>query len=387
MIEKIEIKESNVTVTENGEVEVNAGGILEENKDYVVAYYQGENSVTEFTEGEIYTAKITGKGIYTGTVEKNFEYVAPEYISIADAVITLKENSADIVSVVLNDIELTEGYDYTFQYTDESGKVIANKPTAPGKYKVTIIGWGAYNETASKTFTITDKSNQGGNGGSSQTYRPSNNSTTTTTTTTSEPKTEETKNENSDKTGTVSSTGTIAPTTENVVERKDKKVTSNTVNKAIENAEDNLATIAVTRKTAEITKSALKTMIESGTTIDFNAGTYNIRIDPDNITTPKSLDLGIRITQKIKTVNGKKLPENALAVRPDQKGNFGGKVEITIAAEKFKNLDLDKLKVYRVNSSGKPVLIKNAFVVNEDGSVTLTTKKAYTFIFTDKTFK
>lgn len=123
-----------------------AGGELEKDKDYTVAY---SNNIAVGTG----TVTITGKGSCIGTVQKTFK-INPA--SVVNAKITLntseyiydgKEKKPDI-TVMWNGKELINGTDYS---------VIYEKNVNIGTAKVTITGMGNYTGTVDKSFTIRAK--------------------------------------------------------------------------------------------------------------------------------------------------------------------------------------------------------------------------------------
>ena len=130
--------------------------VLEENTDYTVEY---SNNVNVGTTAK---ATITGKGVYTGSVEKTFTISAA---SIADANVTVSgtytytgaaiEPTIGNITVTLNDKDLTAGTDFEIQgYSNNTNAATANSENAP---TVTIKGKGNYSGTVTQTFTIAAK--------------------------------------------------------------------------------------------------------------------------------------------------------------------------------------------------------------------------------------
>ena len=132
------------------------GATLVEDKDYTVEY---SNNVNVGTTAK---ATITGKGVYTGSVEKTFTISAA---SIAEAEVTVSgtytytgaaiEPTIDNISVTLNDENLTAGTDFEIQ--DYSNNVSAATYDSENAPTVTITGKGNYSGTVTQTFTIAAK--------------------------------------------------------------------------------------------------------------------------------------------------------------------------------------------------------------------------------------
>ena len=107
-------------------------------------------------------ATITGKGVYTGSVEKTFTISAA---SIAEAEVTVSgtytytgaaiQPTTGNISVTFNNEELRAGTDYEIQgYSNNTNAATANSENAP---TVTIKGKGNYSGTVTQTFTIAAK--------------------------------------------------------------------------------------------------------------------------------------------------------------------------------------------------------------------------------------
>ena len=132
------------------------GATLVEDKDYTVEY---SNNVNVGTTAK---ATITGKGVYTGSVEKTFTISAA---SIAEAEVTVSgtytytgaaiQPTTGNISVTFNNEELRAGTDYEIQgYSNNTNAATANSENAP---TVTIKGKGNYSGTVTQTFTIAAK--------------------------------------------------------------------------------------------------------------------------------------------------------------------------------------------------------------------------------------
>lgn len=138
------------------------GLLLEKDVDYVLSY---ENNTAAGTG----TVKITGKGIYTGTLSASFTITggeAPvEKKDLSEAgktTVTLPQSSYTATGsaitpepvVKYEDVTLRKGTDYTVAYADN---------TAVGTASVTVTGMGDYTGSVTVTFAITEAS--GGNTG------------------------------------------------------------------------------------------------------------------------------------------------------------------------------------------------------------------------------
>lgn len=141
------------TVTDSGNALPDTNGKLTENVDYTLGY--GANLSVGVGSG---TVTITGKGNYTGTVEKQFEIRASD----GNLSPTLNPNQntynyavqKPVVSVMLDGIVLTEQTDGSEQdgyYVDWG----TGDYTAAGIYTVTVHGTGAYKDLAPQTAAYT----------------------------------------------------------------------------------------------------------------------------------------------------------------------------------------------------------------------------------------
>lgn len=125
----------NVVITVNGVT-------LVKEKDYTISY---QNNVKVGKKAEVI---VTGKGSYTGKIQKYFTIAA----SLSKAKVTVKKqaytgkNLKPGVTVVLNGTKLVEGTDYKVTYSNNK-KVGKNA-------KVTIKGMGTYSGKVTKKFTI-----------------------------------------------------------------------------------------------------------------------------------------------------------------------------------------------------------------------------------------
>ena len=116
--------------------------ILEKNKDYELTYSDNLNVGT----GKII---ITGKGSYTGTVEKSFEIIQKDVKNTTIKDIKDQEYTGGKIEpevVISNDgVILKENTDYKVEYVDNVNV---------GKATIKITGIGNYTGTMTKTFNI-----------------------------------------------------------------------------------------------------------------------------------------------------------------------------------------------------------------------------------------
>ena len=75
------------------------------------------------------------------------------YIDGENTVIDMKENSADVISVMFGDTILEEENDYTLCYFDKNGSEIL-KPENAGEYTVSAVGKNKYSGECRKDFEI-----------------------------------------------------------------------------------------------------------------------------------------------------------------------------------------------------------------------------------------
>ena len=159
-LEALELSDEDVTLDPDSfeytgkeikpEVTVKSGDeVLTEGKDYTVSYKNNVNKA-KATDTNPPTVTVTGKGKYSGTVNKTFNIGA---ISIKDDDVTLDKSVYQhtgskvkpVVTVKHNDTVLTEGTDYTVDYPNS---------VAEGDYTLKVTGIGNYTGDVSKTFTI-----------------------------------------------------------------------------------------------------------------------------------------------------------------------------------------------------------------------------------------
>ena len=122
--------------------------------------------VNENNEPSVYAPEMPGKYKAVADVcekENEKNHAAAECIFTIEAIslddkntlIEMKENSADVISVMFGDKLLKEGKDYTIRYYDKDGNVIA-EPENAGTYAVSVIGENIYSGECRKDFTIND---------------------------------------------------------------------------------------------------------------------------------------------------------------------------------------------------------------------------------------
>lgn len=123
---------------------------LRESRDYELTYWLDDQEVAAVSEAGNYRIKITGIGSYTGTRWINLTLTAAKLISSTTAERIASQNyTGDLIEpgVTLRDgmTVLTEGVDYTLQYTN-------NK--YPGTATVIVKGCGNYAGERRLTFSI-----------------------------------------------------------------------------------------------------------------------------------------------------------------------------------------------------------------------------------------
>ena len=121
------------------------GKTLQNNADYTVAYSDNVNA-------GMATITVTGKGDYTGSIEKSFRITA---VSISGAVISkitdqeyTGEQIRPVIKVTLGEMELQNGRDYTVSY---------EKNIEVGTAAVIVNGTGNYSGKIQSTFEIKEK--------------------------------------------------------------------------------------------------------------------------------------------------------------------------------------------------------------------------------------
>lgn len=131
-------------------VKVTVGDVvLEMDKDYTLSF---KNNV-EITDEAV--VKITGKGNYKGTIEKNFRIIpvsiAKTKIMTSNMEVYTGKAIKPSVMVRMNGKTLTEGVDYTVAYENN-----INVGTA----SIIVTGKGMYGGTVTKTFKILKTGNK-----------------------------------------------------------------------------------------------------------------------------------------------------------------------------------------------------------------------------------
>lgn len=121
------------------------GSILEKGTDYNVTYYNNKNA------GEA-IVKITGKGNYTGTVQKNFQIDSKSLSGVTIKEVSEQEYTGEPIlpklTVKLGTKTLSLDKDYT---------VTGSNNINTGTATLTITGKGNYNGSVSTTFEIVPK--------------------------------------------------------------------------------------------------------------------------------------------------------------------------------------------------------------------------------------
>ena len=122
------------------------GNKLTKDTHYTLEIPEGRNDAGS------YTYRVTGKGIYTGTIEKSFtikrQPLSSDRMTLSMTRLKATGKQRNVTVVVRNAAgeRLTQGVDYTL--TIPAGR------TLPGDYVYTVKGIGNYSGTASKTLTL-----------------------------------------------------------------------------------------------------------------------------------------------------------------------------------------------------------------------------------------
>ena len=114
--------------------------------DYTVAYANNKNVGTA-------TVTVTGKGVYTGTVTKEFAITEAPKINLTNCTVTLSQTAYNFdgtakkpsVTVKYGLVTLNSGTDYSVSYADNI-KI--------GTATVTVTGKGSYTGSVTRSFTI-----------------------------------------------------------------------------------------------------------------------------------------------------------------------------------------------------------------------------------------
>ncbi|SFW36530.1 hypothetical protein SAMN02910447_02057, partial [Ruminococcus sp. YE71] len=118
----------------------------------ITAWDENLGDEVEYTNGDhVDATTATFQHNFTAYFQKTEEESKIE-LDDNNTVITLAENSADIVSVKYNGQTLSENTDYYVLYQQNYAQIA--KPTAPGVYQVAIAGMGGYTGWVFKTFSI-----------------------------------------------------------------------------------------------------------------------------------------------------------------------------------------------------------------------------------------
>lgn len=154
-------------VTPNVTVKI-GNKVLQKGRDYTLSY---KNNVEISTRSDKKpTVKITGKGNYTGTVEKTFD-ISEKDLNDNDVKVTIDAIAQGKipkiqVRVGSKTLSLNKHYVIT-KITDENGKTVYEKKGAQktklprmqnaGTYTVEILGQNGYQNTRTKSFRVVDK--------------------------------------------------------------------------------------------------------------------------------------------------------------------------------------------------------------------------------------
>jgi hypothetical protein len=100
---------------------------------------------------------------------------------------------------------------------------------------------------------------------------------------------------------------------------------------------------------------------------------YSVTIYPDEIDEIQAINIAMTIT----------VTDKGIKIEPEQTGDFGMILHVTIPAVAFKDIDLDDAELFYVNSKSKVSLIADGLTVNDDGSVTIAISHASYYIISD----
>jgi hypothetical protein len=134
---------------------------------------------------------------------------------------------------------------------------------------------------------------------------------------------------------------------------------------------------------AEIANSDVTVVIE----VDGDVVDYTVTIDPDLIDTPKAINIAMDIeidTDEGETVSGVEIPEGSVIIKPQQKGNFGMTLTVTIPASAFAGMNTGNLSLYYVSDNGEVSKLSDSQItVNADGSVSISISHASAYMISD----
>lgn len=132
--------------------------LLTEKTDYTVTYKNNKSANDASVASKAPTVIVTGKGNYSGKIEKTFKIlpvdIAGEEFSAADLLLAYNKKVQKQVPVLLwNTTKLKNGTDYTVSYPDN----MTDAYMAAGSYRVVVTGKGNYTGTITVTEEITEK--------------------------------------------------------------------------------------------------------------------------------------------------------------------------------------------------------------------------------------
>lgn len=136
-----------------------------------------------------------------------------------------------------------------------------------------------------------------------------------------------------------------------------------------------------------VKESDIAAIAKSGETATFEQTsgdiTYTVTIDGDSVTDAKDIKLGMDITVASDSYAGVEVPAGAIIIAPEQKGDFGMTLEITIPASALKDIDVDLAELYYISDDGEVTLVPGGLSVNDDGSVTIAISHASAYVISD----
>ena len=114
-----------------------------------------------------------------------------------------------------------------------------------------------------------------------------------------------------------------------------------------------------------------------------------ITIDPSTITDAMravNLDIAVTIAHEAQMIYGKEVPSNSIAISLSDHGEFGFALSLSITAEQLleAGVDINNARLFHISVDGVITEKPDYFVINDDGSITITISHASGYVLTEE---
>jgi hypothetical protein len=140
-----------------------------------------------------------------------------------------------------------------------------------------------------------------------------------------------------------------------------------------------------------IQEEVIAAIKESGITVTLEVTsddgfTYFVTIDPDTITKVTAIDVAMNFTvgtEEGDEVSGVEIPAGSIVIEPNQKGDFGMELTVTLPADVLGDINAEDANLFYISSNGKVTEMSDSISANADDSVSITISHASAYVITD----